>query len=140
MADIVQDRADIIDTLLNYATGIDSRDWEAFRSIWTDDLDADYGGAGRLHGADEMTAYMVQAHASMGPTWHRLSNFTVNVEGDTATSRTYFHAVLNIDKSDPDTWLDVIGHYDDQLVRTASGWKIQSRRVGRTRSVRSGAA
>jgi len=129
-----RDRADITEVLIRYATGIDTRDWELFRSIWADDLDAEYGrGIGRFRGPAEITEFMMGSHARMGRTWHRLSNFVIHVDGDTATSRTYVHAVLNVDGEDPDAWMDVIGHYDDTLVRTSEGWKIRQRRCGKAR-------
>jgi 3-phenylpropionate/cinnamic acid dioxygenase small subunit len=132
--DSVRDRTDITDVLVRYATGIDRRDWALFRTCWAEDIDANYGrGIGHFHSADEITNYMTEAHADMGPTWHRLSNFSIEVDGDTATARTYLHAVLNVDKGDSDRWMEVMGHYDDLLVRSAAGWKIQRRRVGRPR-------
>jgi hypothetical protein len=129
------DRADIIDVLVGYATGIDRRDWALFRSLWTDDVDADYGRIGHFRSAEQITEFMAASHARMGSTWHRLSNFDVDVQGDSATARTYLHAVLNVDKDDPDAWLDVIGHYDDTLVRTPAGWKICRRRTGKPRVI-----
>ncbi len=134
--EMLGDRLEITDVLVRYATGIDRRDWPLFRTCWTDDVDANYGrGIGHFHTADEITEFMTRSHAVMGPTWHRLSNFTVEVEGDRATTRTYLHAVLNVDKEDPDRWMDVTGHYDDTLVRTPAGWRISRRRCGRARVV-----
>lgn len=130
------DRADITDVLVRYATGIDRRDWVLFRSIWTDEVDADYGrGIGHFRSADQITEHMTSAHERMGRTWHLLSNFAIEVDGDVATARTYLHAVLNVDKDDPEAWLDVISHYDDSLVRTSDGWKIRLRRTGRARMI-----
>jgi 3-phenylpropionate/cinnamic acid dioxygenase small subunit len=136
LSDVIRDRAEITELLVRYATGIDRRDWDLFRAIWTDDLDANYGrGIGHFHSAQEITDFMTASHAVMGPTWHRLSNFSIDVDGDRATSRTYVHAVLNVDKDDPERWLDVIGHYDDELVRGPDGWRIARRRCGRARVV-----
>ncbi|MDA8046295.1 MAG: nuclear transport factor 2 family protein [Actinomycetota bacterium] len=136
MSDATKDRADITEVLVRYATGIDRRDWVGFRSIWTDDVDANYGrGIGHFHSADEITEFMTRSHAVMGSTWHRLSNFSIDIQDDRATARTYVHAVLNVDRDDPDRWMDVIGHYDDELVRTPEGWRIARRRCGRARVV-----
>jgi hypothetical protein len=134
VSDTYRDKADITETLLRYSTGIDRRDWGLFRSIWAEDLDADYGPIGHFRSGEEITAFMMASHEPMGSTWHRLTNFCIDVAGDTATSRTYLHAVLNVDKTDPDAWLDVIGHYDDELLRTPGGWRIRRRRTGRPRT------
>lgn len=136
MSDAIKDRADITDVLVRYATGIDRRDWDLFRTIWTDDVDANYGrGIGHFRSADEITDFMSASHAVMGSTWHRLSNFSIEVDGDRARARTYVHAVLNVDREDPERWMDVIGHYDDELVRAPDGWRIAHRRVARARMV-----
>jgi len=39
-------RADVADVLVRYATGIDQRDWALFRTCFTEDCEADYGGIG----------------------------------------------------------------------------------------------
>ena len=70
---------------------------------------------------------MTQIHDGMGPTYHRLSNLVINVEGDRATARSYVHAVLMAIPDDPASWVDALGHYDDELVRTPDGWRIASR-------------
>jgi hypothetical protein len=48
-------------------------------------------------------------------------------DGDTATARTYVHAVLMVTPDDDAMWVDVAGHYDDELVRGAHGWRIRRR-------------
>jgi 3-phenylpropionate/cinnamic acid dioxygenase small subunit len=135
MTDLYRDRADIEQVLVRYATGIDRRDWSLFRSIWTEDVDADYGPFGHFRSADEITNHMSASHEPMGSTWHRLSNFAIDVNRDVASARTYVHAVLNVERGDPDAWFDVTSHYDDALVRTPGGWQISRRRTGRARMI-----
>lgn len=129
MSEFGDDRTQIADVLTRYATGIDRRDWALFRACWTDDIDADYGDTGQFTSADEICEFMTAAHAPMGDTHHCLSNIVIDVQGDNATARTYIHAVLMVAPSDPDAWVDVVGHYDDQLTRTTDGWRIYKRRV-----------
>ena len=76
---------------------------------------------------DAFTDLFAQMHDPMGNTYHRLSNFVIDVDGDTATARTYVHAVLMVTPDDNAPWVDVIGHYDDELVRGADGWRIRRR-------------
>lgn len=129
MSDVREDQAQISEVLVRYATGIDRRDWELFRTCWTDDVDADYGQIGRIRGADELTRRMAEMHEGLGDTYHRVTNFTIEVDGDRATARSYVHAVLMVSKDDPNGWIDVIGHYDDVFVRTPEGWRISRRRT-----------
>lgn len=121
------DRAQIADVLIRYATGIDRRDWALFRTCWTDEIDADYDTVGRFSTVGEITDAMTALHANMGPTYHRVSNFVIDVDGDRAAVRSYVHAVLMVTAGDPNNWVDAIGHYEDVFVRTAEGWRISSR-------------
>lgn len=121
------DKAQITDVLIRYATGIDSKDWARFRTCWADEVDVDYGDLGKFTDADEFTAMMRQVHDGMGQTYHRISNAVIEVDGDRATARSYVHAVLMAVPDDSTSWIDAIGHYDDELARTADGWRIVKR-------------
>lgn len=125
------DKEQIAEVLIRYATGIDSKDWPLLRSCWTDEIDVDYQQLGRFTSADALTDVMRQLHENMGPTYHRMSNFVIAVDGDRATVRSYVQAVLMLQPDDSTNWVDALGHYDDVFVRTADGWRI-SERVSRT--------
>ncbi|MGO9855480.1 MAG: nuclear transport factor 2 family protein [Acidimicrobiales bacterium] len=128
-----RDRADIEQLLVQYATGIDQRDWKLFRSCFTDDALGDYGDIGTFAGADSLTDFMIAAHGGFGSTNHMLSNFVIHVDGDRATARSYVHVVLAF-AHDRDAWIDGVGTYEDTLVRTDSGWRIARRTFRSTRS------
>ncbi len=125
------DRAQIADVLIRYATGIDQKDWTLFRSCWTDRIDVDYHQLGTFTDPDAFTEVMAQVHGPMGPTYHRMGNVVIDVDGDRATVRSYVHAVLMLRPDDGENWIDAVGHYDDELVRTGDGWRIR-RRVSTT--------
>ena len=125
------DKEQIAEVLIRYATGIDSKDWPLLRSCWTDEIDVDYQQLGRFTSADALTDVMRQLHENMGPTYHRLSNFVIAVDGDRATARSYVQAVLMLQPDDSTNWVDALGHYDDVFVRTPDGWRI-GERVSRT--------
>jgi hypothetical protein len=63
-----QARQDIADVLVRYASGIDGRDWELFRSCFADRCEVDYGDIGSWHGADAITTWMREVHDPLGPT------------------------------------------------------------------------
>jgi hypothetical protein len=121
------DKEQIAEVLIRYATGIDSKDWPLLRSCWTDEIDVDYQQLGRFTSADALTDVMRQLHENMGPTYHRMSNFVIAVDGDRATVRSYVQAVLMLQPDDSTNWVDALGHYDDVFVRTADGWRISER-------------
>lgn len=122
----MSDLVDIGDVLVRYSTGIDSRDWPLLRTCFTDDCDADYGEIGHWYGSEEITTWMEQSHAPLGPTMHRVTNIVAKVDGDAATSRCYVHAVVMT--SDRSTAIHAYGWYDDELVRSTGGWRITRRR------------
>jgi 3-phenylpropionate/cinnamic acid dioxygenase small subunit len=120
------DRQDISDVLVRYATGIDRRDWPLFRTVFTDDCDLDYGEIGTWHGVDQVTEFMDTTHAMAGHTLHRLTNQAITLEGDKASARTYVDAVIMF--GDNISGVNAWGFYDDEVVRTADGWRIARRR------------
>jgi 3-phenylpropionate/cinnamic acid dioxygenase small subunit len=123
------DRQDISDLLVRYATGIDRRDWPLFRTVFTDDCELDYGEIGAWQGVDAVTDFMRQAHAQAGHTLHRLSNQVITLDGDRATARTYVDALIMAgDNASGGAGVNGIGFYDDDIVRTQAGWRIARRR------------
>lgn len=128
-----EDRLDIVDVLVRYATGIDRRDWPLFRTVFTDECVLDYGEIGAWNGVDAVTEFMDQSHAMAGHTMHRLSNHAIAVDGDTATSHTYVDALIMA--QDNTSGVNAVGFYDDELVRTADGWRIARRKFTPVRVV-----
>ena len=119
------DHQHIVDVLTRYTTGIDRRDWPLFRTVFTDDCTLDYGDIGSWHGVDAVTDFMEQSHAPAGHTLHRMTNHVIAVDGDTATARTYVDALVLA--ADNASGVNAAGFYDDELVRTADGWRVARR-------------
>ena len=136
MDEAPSDREQIGDVLVRYATGIDSKDWPLFRTCFTDDVRADYGDIGVWTDVDAITEWMRVTHETMPATKHMLSNVAIEVDGDTASATTYVHAVLVV-AAEPQVWVDAVGQYDDELVRTADGWRIRARTFSLTRQLMS---
>ena len=120
------DEHDIANVLVRYATGIDRRDWELFRTCFTEDVLAEYEGLDPWCSVEEITESMAASHADMGHTMHRLSNLAITVDGDEATAHSYVDAILMA--PDGQSGLNPRGFYDDELVRTPDGWRIAHRR------------
>jgi SnoaL-like domain len=122
--------------LVRYATAVDTRDWELLRSCFTEDAHCDYGDVGKWSSAEEICQFMDAAHIGFGSTNHMLSNFAIDVDanGETARSRAYVHAVLAL-LGDSGVWFDVVGGYEDVLIRTSQGWQISERTFRTTRMI-----
>ncbi len=121
----MSDRADITEVLLRYATGIDRRDWDTFRTAFTADCVLDYGEIGSFAGVAAVTEFMEQSHSMAGHTMHRLSNIVVTLDGDRATARTYVDGLILA--PDNASGVNAVGIYDDDLLRTDHGWRIARR-------------
>jgi 3-phenylpropionate/cinnamic acid dioxygenase small subunit len=119
-------RQDIADVLVRYASGIDRRDWDLFRSCFTEGCEADYGDVGSWNGVDQFATFMREMHEPLGSTLHRITNQTVVIRGtDEATARSYVDALVTGPDNGPA--VRAMGYYDDELVRVADDWKIASR-------------
>ncbi|KPI00430.1 hypothetical protein OK074_5863 [Actinobacteria bacterium OK074] len=125
-------RQDVADVLVRYATGVDRRDWDLFRSCFTDDCEADYGDIGSWHDADSFTAWMDRAHRRGGRSLHRVTNETVTPHATGATARCYLDALVLT--ADEQAAVHTVGYCDDELVHTADGWRISRRRYTRVLS------
>jgi len=119
-------RQDVTEVLFRYAAGIDGRDWDLFRTCFTEECEADYGAIGVWHGAEEITAWMRDTHAPVGPTMHRITNPVVTPGAERATARCYVDALVMF--ADNTSGTRSVGYYDDELVPTDGGWKIARRR------------
>jgi 3-phenylpropionate/cinnamic acid dioxygenase small subunit len=118
---------DIAQVLVRYATGIDRRDWDLFRTCFADECDADYGAIGHWRSADEITEWMREMHEPCGHTLHRITNIVVDVVDDrSATARSYVDALVF--GGDNQGGGRAAGYYDDELTRSPDGWRITTRR------------
>jgi 3-phenylpropionate/cinnamic acid dioxygenase small subunit len=118
-------RLDIADVVMRYATAIDTRDWQLFRTAFTADCVCDYGEIGRWQGLDEFATFMEQIHNRCGFSLHRLSNIVLTQDDSDVRSRSYVDAlVLNPDN---ESGTRIAGYYDDRLVATPDGWRIAER-------------
>ena len=130
------DRDEIVDLTIRYATAIDSEQYELLSTVFTADADLDYGEVGHWTGAAEVTEFMDLAHRGAANTLHRMSNQVVAVDGNAATARTYVDALI----LGPDgSGVNAVGYYDDEVVRTADGWRISKRKFTSVRLVMVGA-
>jgi hypothetical protein len=130
------DRDEIVALTIRYATAIDSEQYELLSTVFTADADLDYGEVGHWNSAAEITEFMDLAHRGAANTLHRMSNQVVAVDGDTATARTYVDALI---LGPEGSGVNAVGYYDDEVVRTADGWRISKRKFTSVRLVMVGA-
>lgn len=118
------DRMEIIDIQNRYATGVDTRDRDLYRSCFTDEMELDMAGMGLGEpmkiSADEWVDRAVSLVSGFESTQHIITNHVVTIEGDEATCIAYLQAR----HYNPENMYTVGGYYTNRLVRTPEGWKI----------------
>lgn len=120
----MSDRDELVELTIRYATAIDSRRYSLLTEVFTDDAQVDYGEVGHWTGGAAVAEFMEAAHVMAAHTMHRITNQTVDIDGDTATMRTYVDALILLEDG---SGANPVGYYDDHAVRTTDGWRIARR-------------
>lgn len=120
---LTRDREAIRDRLARYTYAGDRGRIDDLAACFAADGVLEFpGGSGT--GPDGVRA--VLARGGSGPARsfvrHHVTNPLIDVDGDTATARSYFTVFS-------DNGPDHAGTYDDRLVRTPHGWRFARRRV-----------
>ena len=133
MTDILQqlkDKADIQDTILKYATGIDTCNWTLYRSIFADEVAIDFssynGNPGTTMSGDDWAAGVQLMLPGFDATQHVLTNFVIDLDGDEAVATVYMKAEHFIANSEGDNSHTLGGYYVHRLKRHGAYWKIHA--------------
>ena len=122
------DRQEITDTLYRYASAIDVKDYDRLRTVFTDDVVAQYAGAPEVIGADELVAWIREMSPSTKYQHHLLNVYEVEIDGDEARTYTY-HTSHQVDEATPDTVYVIVARYRDVLRRVDDRWLIADKRM-----------
>lgn len=120
---VLLDKQDILECLTRFSRGMDRFDREIFLSAFHNDATI---AAGPFVGSPaECYDWAVALHeAGQAATHHNLLNVTIDIEGDTAHTETYYlFAGRNRDETN---WM-AGGRYVDRLQRRQGEWKIALR-------------
>jgi ketosteroid isomerase-like protein len=122
------DRQAIEDTLYKYAATIDLKDYDGLRTVFTDDVVAQYAGAPEIQGADTLVSWIREMSQSQGFQHHFVNVYEVDIDGDEAKTYTY-HTSHQIDPSEPDTVYVIVGRYRNVLHKVDGRWLIADKRM-----------
>jgi hypothetical protein len=126
----LSDRAEIQDVIHRYAWSIDTRDWAALDTCFTDDAFVDYSSnpGGTKGPYREVRSWLEENLAAFVVMQHLMVNTEIRLDGDRATARTMMVNPMGArTREGPPHFFYIGGRYDDELVRTESGWKIATR-------------
>lgn len=116
----VADKIEIHELLARYARGVDTHDWDLWRSVFTEDAVVDYSQSGIICGTrDEVAEFLRQAFDTIPWTTHYITNVEIELDGDRAKVRALFFNPMQLPGMDEDS--STGGTYLHDLVRTPDG-------------------
>ncbi|MEN3223946.1 nuclear transport factor 2 family protein [Mycolicibacterium porcinum] len=124
----MSEHADISALLYRYARAVDSKDWELYRSVFTEDAQIDYSSAGAIVGTrDEVVDWFAANFGVIPWSMHYITNIEVlDTDGDAATVRAMFYNPMQLPGMAEMSACG--GYYHHELVRTPDGWRSRSLR------------
>ena len=123
----LEDMEEIRTLLLDYGRFLDARDLAAYSKLFSRDGEW-IGGFGSVKGPAAILEFMQKnlgTDPNRGNTFHILSNFMIDVKGDTATATSRWTFVTP--NADGKPVISQAGRYDDTLVREDGRWKFKRR-------------
>ena len=123
----LEDMEEIRALLLDYGRFLDSRDLPAYSRLFAKDGEW-VGGFGSVQGPAGILAFM-EKNLGTGPnrnnSFHILSNFVIDVKGDTATAWSRWTFI--VPGTDGKPVISQSGRYDDTLIRESGRWRFKRR-------------
>ncbi|MHB1583849.1 MAG: nuclear transport factor 2 family protein [Acidimicrobiales bacterium] len=113
-----------------YFRTMDTKDWDAMRQVFTDDvvIDTTEAGGGLVTGADEFMSFLREA---LGETVTVHQGHMPEIELTSETTATGIWALNDIVIWPNGVRLDGYGHYHETYVKGADGWRIASSKLTR---------
>lgn len=127
---LLEDQLAIQRVITDYSAYLDARDYDGYVSLFTED-GVWANGNTRREGRDEIRDMLTGLFGEVPEdyvnlsSFHQISNFEIDVDGDEAFAKSRFIFVMRGEGGEPTNELS--GQYHDRLVRTADGWKIAER-------------
>jgi 3-phenylpropionate/cinnamic acid dioxygenase small subunit len=118
----ISDRLEIAELLARYARGLDTKDWDLWRSVFAEDAYIDYRSAGGIDGKrDDVDAWLEQTFTMFPMSQHAISNIECDIDGETAQVRALFHNPMQFPGVAGTSFCG--GFYNHRMTRTPQGWK-----------------
>lgn len=124
----MSEHSEISALLYRYARAVDSKDWELYRSVFTEDAHINYSSAGAVVGTrDEVVDWFAANFGVIPWSMHYITNIEIlETAGDTASVRAMFYNPMQLPGMAEISACG--GYYHHELVRTPDGWRSRSLR------------
>jgi hypothetical protein len=130
----LEDREQIRDLLAEYIRCLDSRDHVTYSQLFAKDGELTFA-QGHAKGPEAIRALMEDGErragasrtAAMADSVHLLTDVSIQLHGDQATSHSRWTLVVRAGENRP--VVSASGHYSDVLIREHGNWKFQKREI-----------
>jgi 3-phenylpropionate/cinnamic acid dioxygenase small subunit len=120
----VLDKIEIGELLARYARGVDTKDWELWKTVFTADAMLDYSSAGVISGGrDQVAAWFAENFVAIPMTQHFISNIEIELDGNRAKVRAMFYNPMQLPGMADLSYCG--GYYHHDMIRTPDGWKSE---------------
>jgi len=125
----ISDRLEIQQLMVDYASAIDQKNFDALDAVFTADAHIDYTAMGGMVGPfPEVKEWLKVALGTFPHYQHMLGNMSLSFDGDHATGRTMCFNPMQIEMPDGNSQVMFLGlWYLDKFERTPQGWRISER-------------
>lgn len=127
MASVLEEKDAIRELMARYCFHFDNGEFDAWLDLFTPDGAFDLGSRGRFGGRESLQKFLKSLPLTNGIPMmkHCVMNSIVSVDGDQATAQSYVVVV----RGGEQLAVTVAGRYDDQLAKSANGWRFKERKV-----------
>ena len=126
---LAEDRLQIEALVTEYAWLLDHRRFEEVLGLCTEDCELKIRGV-KIHGAEGLKEWLDQRAASQSErsSQHQMSLLRLESTGDGDVITGTAALVLHVAKSGSSgSYVDLVGEYQDEYVRTGEGWRFRTR-------------
>lgn len=126
-AHTLSDERAILNLLGDFARILDRKQWDRISDVFASDVAFNYGDGQEQAGMAALHLNFTKFLDRCGATQHLLGSIQVDIDGDTAISRSYVQARHQGLGDKSQAIFDTNGEYTDRWERRAEGWRIVRR-------------
>ena len=125
----MSDERELLNQLGEFARILDGRRWQDVSQVFSGNISFNYGDGKEQKGLKALSDNFKTFLDPCGPSQHLLGSIQLEIDGDTAVSRSYVQARHQGSGAKADRFLDSNGEYIDRWQREPNGWRIVRRDV-----------